>query len=69
MSLFDGMHIGSPEAANADLDPHRRMEGKLIDLSGRVPYVEAQRSFDEFFTQNGLYDWKALFMDERMYFV
>jgi FAD/FMN-containing dehydrogenase len=62
--LFDGMHIGSPEAAEADFRPLRRMDGKLIDLGGRVPYVEAQRSFDEFFPENGLYYWKALFLDQ-----
>ena len=40
------------------------MDDKLLDLSDRIPYVEAQRSFDEFFPENGLYYWKALFLDE-----
>ncbi len=62
--LFDGMHIGPPDVADADFRPLRQMDGKLLDLSDRVPYVEAQRSFDEFFPENGLYYWKALFLDE-----
>jgi FAD/FMN-containing dehydrogenase len=64
VSLFDGMHIGPPDAADSDFRPLRQMEDKLIDLSGRVSYVEAQRSFDELFPENRLYYWKALFLDE-----
>jgi len=62
--LFDGMHIGPPEDADADFHPLREIDGKLLDLSDRVSYVEAQRSFDAFFPENGLYYWKALFLDE-----
>jgi FAD/FMN-containing dehydrogenase len=62
--FYDGMHIGPPDVADAVFRPLRQMDGKLLDLSDRVPYVEAQRSFDEFFPDNGLYYWKALFLDE-----
>lgn len=62
--IFDGMHIGASDAADVDFRPLREMDGKLLDLSDRVPYVEAQRSFDEFFPDNRLYYWKALFLDE-----
>jgi len=62
--LYDGMHIGPPEDADADFHPLRQLDGKLLDLSDRVSYVEAQRSFDAFFPENGLYYWKALFLDE-----
>ncbi len=43
--LFDGMHIGPPEDADADFHPLREIDGKLLDLSDRVSYVEAQRAF------------------------
>ena len=62
--LYDGMHIGGSDAADEVFHPLRQLEGKLLDLSDRVPYVEAQSSFDEFFPDNGLYYWKALFLDE-----
>jgi FAD/FMN-containing dehydrogenase len=62
--FYDGMHIGSPDVADAVFRPLRNMEGKLLDLSDRISYVEAQRSFDEFFPDNSLYYWKALFLNE-----
>jgi FAD/FMN-containing dehydrogenase len=61
--LFDGMYAGSPDAGEEIFRPLRELDGALLDLSGRVPYLEAQRAFDAFFPDGGLYYWKSLFMD------
>lgn len=62
--LFDGMYAGSPSVGEAVFRPLRELGGEILDFSSRVPYVEAQRSFDQFFPNGGLYYWKSLFLDE-----
>lgn len=61
--LLDGMYSGVPENGEALFRSMREMDGKLLDFSGRVPYVEAQQAFDAFLPDGGLYYWKSLFMD------
>jgi FAD/FMN-containing dehydrogenase len=61
--LMDGMYAGQPSVGEEVFRPLRELNGTLMDFSGRVPYVEAQRAFDAFFPDGGLYYWKSHFMD------
>ncbi len=62
--LFDGMYTGPIEEGKEVFRPLRELGGAILDLSGQVPYLEAQRAFDAFFPDGGLYYWKSLFMDK-----
>jgi FAD/FMN-containing dehydrogenase len=62
--LFDGMYTGQPSIGEEVFRPLRELNGTLLDFSDRVAYVDAQRAFDEFYPDGGLYYWKSLFMDE-----
>ena len=62
--LLDGMYAGMPSVGEEVFRPLRQLNGTLLDFSQRTLYVEAQRAFDEFFPDGGLYYWKALFLDE-----
>jgi FAD/FMN-containing dehydrogenase len=61
--LFDGMYVGPINTGEEVLQPLRELDGAILDLSGQVPYLEAQRAFDAFFPDGGLYYWKSLFLD------
>lgn len=62
--LFDGMYAGPPDVGEEVFRPLRELGTPLLDMSGRALYVEAQRAFDEFLPDGGLYYWKSLFLDE-----
>jgi FAD/FMN-containing dehydrogenase len=61
-----GVYAGpaSEPAAAAALAPLRELGRPLVDLSGPVPYVEAQSALDEMFPDGGRYYMKSHFMDE-----
>jgi FAD/FMN-containing dehydrogenase len=61
--LFDGMYAGDPSKGAEVFRPLRELDNAILDLSDRVPYVEAQRAFDAFFPDGGLYYWKSHFLD------
>jgi FAD/FMN-containing dehydrogenase len=61
---LDGMYAGAPEAGEKLFRPLREAATPLVDLSGRMPYVEAQSALDPLFPDGGLYYWKSLFLDE-----
>ncbi len=62
--LFDGMYAGPPGAGEEVFRPLRELNGAILDLSGRVSYIEAQSAFDAFMPDGGLYYWKSLFLNE-----
>lgn len=61
--LFDGMYAGPPADGEALFRPLRTLGDTVLDFSEQAPYVEAQRAFDSFFPDGGLYYWKSLFLD------
>lgn len=61
--LFDGMYAGPTDEGREIFRPLRELGGAILDFSGQVPYLEAQRAFDAFFPDGGLYYWKSLFLD------
>jgi FAD/FMN-containing dehydrogenase len=57
---FAAMYAGSPSDGERVLAPLRAWSRPLHDLSGRVPYVEAQTYFDEDYPRGMRYYWKSL---------
>lgn len=59
-ALMGAMFAGPPSEGEAVLEPLRSFAKPLVDLSGRMPYVEAQRAFDEDYPAHELrYYWKS----------
>jgi FAD/FMN-containing dehydrogenase len=56
-------YIGPLEQGERILEPLRRIEATVLDLSGRLPYTALQRMFDPFFPAETLrYYWKAVYL-------
>lgn len=62
--VLDGMYVGAPETGEALFRSLREVATPLIDMSGQLPYVEAQSALDPLFPDGDLYYWKSLFLDE-----
>jgi FAD/FMN-containing dehydrogenase len=62
--LVAGMYAGPAAEAEAALAPLGALGAPLADLSGRVPYVAAQRALDDLFPTGGRYYMKSHFLDE-----
>jgi FAD/FMN-containing dehydrogenase len=62
--VLDGLYAGAPDAGEGLFRPLRQVAEPLLDMSGRVPYVDAQSALDPLFPDGGLYYWKSLFLDE-----
>ena len=59
-ALIGAMYAGPAEEGEAALAPLRTFAEPLADFSGRMPYVEAQRVFDEDYPARELrYYWKS----------
>ncbi len=54
-----GAYCGPADAGEHALDPLRRFEQPLLDLSGRIPYTALQQTFDWVFPKGQLYYWKT----------
>jgi FAD/FMN-containing dehydrogenase len=54
-----GMHAGDPEAGMRALQPFRELATPLVDLSGPMPYVEAQTIYDADYPAGHRYYWKS----------
>jgi FAD/FMN-containing dehydrogenase len=61
--VIGGLYAGSAEEGERALAPLRELGTPLVDLSGRVSYLQAQAGFDEFFPAGLLYYWKSLYLD------
>jgi FAD/FMN-containing dehydrogenase len=55
-----GVHPGDPETGEQVLRPLRDYGDPIVDLSDRVPYVDAQQLLDEDYPDGGLYYWKSI---------
>ncbi len=58
------VYVGAPEAGDASLRPLRELTEPLVDLSGRMPYVELQRFLDEEYPRGRRYYWKSAVVRE-----
>jgi FAD/FMN-containing dehydrogenase len=57
---FAAMYAGAPDEGERVLQPLRAWSEPLIDMSGRMPYVTAQKAFDEDYPRGLRYYWKSL---------
>jgi FAD/FMN-containing dehydrogenase len=58
------VYVGAPEAGDELLRPMRELTTSLIDLSGRMPYVDLQRFLDEEYPRGRRYYWKSAVVNE-----
>jgi FAD/FMN-containing dehydrogenase len=58
------VHPGAPEVGERVLRPLRVLGEPLVDLSGSMPYVEAQGLLDEDYPDGWRYYWKSVDLDE-----
>ena len=57
------MHAGDVEEGKRVLQPLREFREPIVDFSGSIPYVEAQKLLDEFYPEGGRYYWKSTNVD------
>lgn len=62
--LLAACYAGDPMEGEQALRAFREVDEPLVDLSGRLPYVEVQQAFDEDYPQGMRYYWKSLYLDE-----
>ena len=58
------VHPGAPEEGEREIAPLRELAEPLADLSGAMPYVEAQTCLDEDYPRGGRYYWKSVNLPE-----
>jgi len=63
-ALFGALYAGDPEAGKAIIQPLLDFGEPLVDFSGVMPYVEAQKAFDEDYPNGMHYYWKSLNLTE-----
>ncbi|NDL57320.1 FAD-binding protein [Phytoactinopolyspora sp. XMNu-373] len=60
---FAAMHLGDSAEARHDLAPLRDFGNPIADLSDVIPYLDAQRAFDDDYPAHELrYYWKSLYL-------
>ncbi len=57
---FVGMYAGVVEDGMNALEPLRSFRAPLLDLSGEMPYLDAQQAYDEDYPDGIRYYWKSL---------
>ena len=62
--VVGGMYVGRKEEGLSVFRPLRQIDEAVIDMTGPMPYVEAQSMFDPFFTEGSRQYWKSLYLDE-----
>ena len=60
---FQVLYAGDPDEGERLLAPIQDWATPLIDLGGRVAYVDSQCAFDGFFPKGWFYYWKSLMLD------
>jgi FAD/FMN-containing dehydrogenase len=58
-----GMWAGDPADGERATRPLRELATPLLDMSGRIAYLDYQRSLDPFFPSGARRYWKALYLD------
>ncbi|WP_137283720.1 FAD-binding oxidoreductase [Halorussus salinisoli] len=59
-----GCYAGDSEEGTDALRPVRELADPIVDLSGRMPYVELQSMLDEDYPHGRYYYWKSVYLDE-----
>lgn len=59
-----GCYTGPLEQADKVIAPLRTIGKPIADLSGRMPWKDAQRLLDEDYPDGKLYYWKSIFLDQ-----
>jgi FAD/FMN-containing dehydrogenase len=60
MAVFGALYVGDPAEGERILQPLRDFGTPLMDASGIMPYVEAQKMFDHDYPNGRRYYWKSL---------
>ena len=58
-----GIWAGDPDDGERAIQPLRELATPLVDMSGRMEYLDLQASLDPFFPAGRRYYWKALYLD------
>jgi FAD/FMN-containing dehydrogenase len=61
--ILIGMHSGDVAEGERAVAPLRNIVSPLADLSGPMPYVEAQRLFDPDYPDGRRYYWKSIYLE------
>jgi FAD/FMN-containing dehydrogenase len=59
-----GAYIGSVQEGEEAMEPMRELGNALVDMSGPIPWLEAQKFFDEDYPQGRRYYWKSTYLKE-----
>ena len=63
VAILAGMHSGPFSEGEAAIAPFRQVTAPLVDFSGPMPFVAAQRLFDADYPNGRRYYWKSLYLD------
>lgn len=61
--IFAACYSGAPDDGERVVQPLRAFAEPIIDLSGRYPYLDVQRLFDEDYPHGRRYYWKSTYLD------
>jgi FAD/FMN-containing dehydrogenase len=59
-----GCYSGAVEDGEKAIQPLREIDTPLVDMSGRMPYVEAQKLFDPEYPDGRRYYWKSIYLPD-----
>jgi FAD/FMN-containing dehydrogenase len=62
--LFLACYSGDPADGARVLQPLREFDTPMLDISGVMPYVEAQTFFDADYPSGARYYWKSIYIDD-----
>jgi FAD/FMN-containing dehydrogenase len=57
------LYAGAADRGGSVLQPLRELGDPIVDFSGRMPYVEAQKVLDEDYPDGWRYYWKSISLD------
>lgn len=63
VAILAGMHSGPFAEGERAIAPFRQVATPLVDFSGPMPFVAAQRLFDADYPNGRRYYWKSLYLD------
>lgn len=61
--IFAACYCGALDEGERASQPLREFAEPIIDLSGRMPYLEVQQLFDADYPHGGRYYWKSTYLD------
>ena len=59
-----GPYIGNADEGERIMQPLRELGGPIFDISGRMPFGDVQRAFDEEYPQGRRYYWRSTYLNE-----